>query len=129
MSKLTKSICTRITEDEYVAVHNQVDNFGFGSVNDLIRAYIQTALCFRFDYDKFFDVAAEISVVGDKINQIAKEVNSTLVVTEEQIKMLNCYMQELDEIMDYDFGEMATMFVYNAQDNVVSIKTKKDEES
>lgn len=32
----------------------------------------------------------------------------------------------LDEIMDYDFGEMATMFVYNAQDNVVSIKNEKE---
>ena len=65
MSKLTKSICTRITEDEYVAVHNQVEYFGLGSVNDLIRAYIQTALCFSFDYGKFFDVAKDISAVGD----------------------------------------------------------------
>lgn len=83
MSKLTKSICTRITEDEYVAVHNQVDYFGFGSVNDLIRVYIQTALCLRYDYDKFFGVAKDISEVGDKINQIAREVNSTMVVTGE----------------------------------------------
>ena len=89
MSKLTKSICTRITEDEYIEMHKQKEYFGFSSVNDLIRAYIQTALCFRFDYDKFFDVATEISVVGDKINQIAKDVNSTMVVTGEQIKMLN----------------------------------------
>lgn len=116
MSKLTKSVCTRITEDEYVAVHNQVDYFGFGSVNDLIRVYIQTALCLRYDYDKFFGVAKDISAVGDKINQIAKEVNSTMVVTGEQIKMLNCYMQELDEIMNYDFGEMANVVVYNARE-------------
>ena len=86
MNKLTKSICTRITEDEYVAVHNQVDYFGFSSVNDLIRAYIQTALCLRYDYNKFFGVAKDISAVGDKINQIAREVNSTMVVTGEQIR-------------------------------------------
>ena len=116
MSKLTKSICTRITEDEYVAAHNQVDYFGFGSVNDLIRAYIQTALCFRFDYDKFFDVAEKISAVGDKINQIAKEVNSMMVVTGEQIKMLNCYMQELDKIMDYDMKEMTNVSVYYSEE-------------
>ncbi len=116
MSKLTKSICTRITEDEYVAVHNQVEYLGFGSVNDLIRAYIKTALCFRFDYEKFSDVAKEISVVGDKINQVAKEVNFTQTVTREQIERLKLYMQELDEIMEYDFGEMASVRVYNAQD-------------
>lgn len=117
MSKLTKSVCTRITEDEYIEMHKQKEYFGFSSVNDLIRAYIQTALCFRFDYDKFFDVAKNISAVGDKINQIAKETNSTQTVTEEQIEKLKSYMQELDAIMDYDFDEMATMFVYNAQDN------------
>ena len=117
MSKLTKSICTRITEDEYVAVHNQVEYFGLGSVNDLIRAYIQTALCFSFDYGKFFDVAKDISAVGDKINQIAKEVNSTKIVTGKQIEILESYMKELDGIMDYDFCEMVTMDVYNVQDD------------
>jgi len=116
MSKLTKSICTRITEDEYIEMHKQKEYFGFSSVNDLIRVYIQTALCFRFDYDKFFDVAKDISEVGDKINQIAKEVNSAMVVTEEQIKMLNCYMQELDEIMDYDMKEMTNVSVYYAEE-------------
>ena len=116
MNKLTKSICTRITEDEYVAVHNQVDYFGFGSVNDLIRAYIQTALCLRYDYDKFFGVAKDVSAVGDKINQIAREVNSTMVVTGEQIKMLNCYMQELDKIMDYDMKEMTNVSVYYSEE-------------
>ena len=117
MSKLTKSVCTRITEDEYVAVHNQVDYFGFGSVNDLIRAYIQTALCLRYDYDKFFGVAKDVGAVGDKINQIAKEVNSTQTVSEEQIEKLKLYMKELDDIMAYDFKEQSRIRVYNVTDN------------
>jgi len=117
MSKLTKSICTRITEDEYIEMHKQKEYFGFSSVNDLIRAYIQTALCFRVDYDKFFDVAKNISVVGDKINQVAKEVNFTQTVTREQIERLKLYMQELDEIMEYDFKEQSRIRVYNAMDN------------
>ena len=117
MNKLTKSVCTRITEDEYIEMHKQKEYFGFSSVNDLIRAYIQTALCFRFDYDKFFDVAIEISAVGDKINQIAKEVNSTQTVSEEQIEKLKLYMKELDDIMAYDFKEQSTIRVYNVMDN------------
>ena len=117
MSKLTKSVCTRITEDEYIEMHKQKEYFGFSSVNDLIRAYIQTALCLKYDYDKFFDVAKDVSAVGNKINQIDKEVNSTKIVTGEQIEKLKLYMKELDEVMDYNFDEMANVRVYNVQDS------------
>lgn len=84
MSKLTKKLDVRITEDEYREVHKQRDCFRFTTLSDLMRGHIETGICYRIDFDKLSEVAKEISIIGDKINQIAATVNSTL-----QIKTIN----------------------------------------
>lgn len=85
MRKSTRRISVRITQDEYESVYKQLAYFDMGSVSELIRAYIRNGLCLRYDYNKLHDIANKISEVGIKFNQIAREANSTCLVTTEQI--------------------------------------------
>jgi len=106
MNKYSKQIHIRITENEYNELMKQTEFLGFSSYSNLIRAYIHTGVCFRFDYSGFFEIATQISRVGNNINQIANVANMTCEVTSEQVKELKSHIAELDKIMSYDFKEI-----------------------
>jgi len=106
MNKFNRRIYIRITQNEYDELMKQKDFLGFSSYSNLIRAYIHTGICYRIDYNGLFEVATQISRIGNNINQIANVANMTCEVTSEQVKELKSHMAELDKIMSYDFKEI-----------------------
>ena len=107
MKQLTHDMHIRVTEDEYNELLRQRDFLGFSSYSTLIRAYIHTGICFRVDYDGLYEVATQISRIGNNINQIAAIANLDKEVTNEQVKQLKLYLQEIDEILSCNLDEKA----------------------
>ena len=105
MKQLTHDMHIRITEDEYNELLKQRDFLGFTSYSTLIRSYIHTGICFRIDYDGLYEVATQISHIGNNINQIAAIANLDKEVTNEQVKQLKKYLQEIDKILSCNLDE------------------------
>lgn len=86
MSKKSKEIHLKISEEEYSMLKQQQDFLKYSSVSQVIRAYIHSGHCYRFDMSGLYDFSTQISRVGNNINQIAAAVNETYSVTPYQIK-------------------------------------------
>ena len=92
MNEKTKEIHLRITEEEYQMLLQQRDFLKYSSIAQVLRAYIHSGHCYRFDMSGLYDFSTQISRVGNNINQIAAVVNETYSVTPYQMKMLQSQM-------------------------------------
>ena len=80
MNEKTKEIHLRITEEEYQMLLQQRDFLKYSSIAQVLRAYIHSGHCYRFDMSGLYDFSTQISRVGNNINQIAAVVNETYVI-------------------------------------------------
>ena len=103
MSKNTKGIFIRVTEEEYQELIRQKDYMHLPSYSSLIRMYINNAVCFNVNFDGLFETSTQIARVGNNINQIARAVNETHSITSYQVELLKKHMDELEKIV----GEMS----------------------
>lgn len=99
MNEKTKEIHLRITEEEYQMLLQQRDFLKYSSIAQVLRAYIHSGHCYRFDMSGLYDFSTQISRVGNNINQIAAVVNETYSVTPYQMKMLQNHMTEIHGIV------------------------------
>ena len=81
MNEKAKEIHLRISEDEYHMLLMQRDFLKYSSISQVLRAYIHSGHCYRFDMSGFYEFSTQISRVGNNINQIAAVVNETYSVT------------------------------------------------
>lgn len=65
----------------------------------VLRAYIHSGHCYRFDMSDLYDFSTQISRVGNNINQITTIVNETYSATPYQMKMLQNQMTEIQGIV------------------------------
>ena len=80
MNEKTKEIHLRITEEEYQMLLQQRDFLKYSSIAQVLRAYIHSGHCYRFDMSGLYDFSTQISRVGNNINQIAAVVNETYFI-------------------------------------------------
>lgn len=99
MSERTKEIHIKISEEEYQMLLMQRDFLKYSSITQVIRAYIHSGHCYRFDMSGFYEFSTQISRVGNNINQIAAVANEAYSVTPYQIKMLQNQMSEIQDIV------------------------------
>lgn len=98
MKKYTHEIHLRLTNEEYNELMKRKELLNCATYAELIRAYIHTGICYRADYNGLFEVATQISKIGNNINQIAHIANLDQTVTSQQITDLQNHIQELDKI-------------------------------
>lgn len=99
MNEKAKEIHLRITEEEYQMLLQQRDFLKYSSISQVLRAYIHSGHCYRFDMSGLYDFSTQISRVGNNINQIAAVANEAYSVTPYQIKMLQNQMSEIQDIV------------------------------
>ena len=119
MSKKSKEIHLKISEEEYSMLKQQQDFLKYSSVSQVIRAYIHSGHCYRFDMSGLYDFSTQISRVGNNINQIAAAVNETYSVTPYQIKLLQSQMIEIQEIVKKATKEKFKFIKFKEKENWV----------
>lgn len=117
MSEKTKEIHLRISEEEYHMLLMQRDFLKYSSISQVLRAYIHSGHCYRFDMSGFYEFSTQISRVGNNINQIAAVVNETYSVTPYQMKMLQKQMAEVQEIVKTAAKENMKIIKYKKKEN------------
>ena len=61
----------------------QRDFLKYSSIAQVLRAYIHSGHCYRFDMSGLYDFSTQISRVGNNINQIARSVNAGIAKPED----------------------------------------------
>lgn len=117
MNEKTKEIHLRITEEEYQMLLQQRDFLKYSSIAQVLRAYIHSGHCYRFDMSGLYDFSTQISRVGNNINQIAAVVNETYSVTPYQMKMLQCQMTEIQEFVKKASEEKFKIIKFKEKEN------------
>lgn len=117
MSEKTKEIHLRISEEEYHMLLMQRDFLKYSSISQVLRAYIHSGHCYRFDLSGFYEFSTQISRVGNNINQIAAVVNETYSVTPYQMKMLQKQMAEVQEIVKTAAKENMKIIKFKEKEN------------
>ena len=116
MAKNTRRIQIRVTDEEYAELIRQKEFMNLKTYSDLIRMYINNNVCFAVDYRGLFEVATQISRIGNNINQIAKAVNETHSITPWQIEVLKNDMKAINEQMDKVIREKGNIRKYVARE-------------
>lgn len=117
MNEKTKEIHLRITEEEYQMLLQQRDFLKYSSIAQVLRAYIHSGHCYRFDMSGLYDFSTQISRVGNNINQIAAVVNETYSVTPYQMKMLQSQMTEIQEFVKKASEEKLKIIKFKEKEN------------
>lgn len=117
MNEKTKEIHLRISEEEYHMLLMQRDFLKYSSISQVLRAYIHSGHCYRFDLSGFYEFSTQISRVGNNINQIAAVVNETYSVTPYQMKMLQKQMAEVQEIVKTAAKENMKIIKFKEKEN------------
>ena len=103
MKTNTRRIQIRVTDEEYAELLRQKEFLGFSTYGDLIRMYINNAVCFHVSFDGMFETATQIARVGNNINQIAKVANETRDISSGQIAQVLSELKRIEKIFD-DFS-------------------------
>lgn len=117
MNEKTKEIHLRITEEEYQMLLQQRDFLKYSSIAQVLRAYIHSGHCYRFDMSGLYDFSTQISRVGNNINQIAAIVNETYSVTPYQMKMLQSQMAEIQDFVKKASEEKFKIIKFKEKEN------------
>lgn len=117
MNEKTKEIHLRITEEEYQMLLQQRDFLKYSSIAQVLRAYIHSGHCYRFDMSGLYDFSTQISRVGNNINQITTIVNETYSVTPYQMKMLQNQMTEIQGIVKKASEEKFKIIKFKEKEN------------
>lgn len=117
MRKNTRRIEFYVDENEYQMLLQQKEFLKYSSFTQVLKAYIHSGHCYRFDMSGLYDFSTQISRVGNNINQIASVVNETYSVTPYQMKMLQKQMSEVQEIVKKASEEKFKIIKFKEKEN------------
>lgn len=95
----THRVEIHLSEEEYQMLKKQQEFLMYPSAAQVIRKYIRTGYCYRFDMSGLYEFATQISHIGNNINQIAKIANETYSITPYQIESVKSRLDEIEEIV------------------------------
>lgn len=107
-----------LEESEYQMLLRQRDFLKYNSVSDVIRAYIHSGHCYRFDYSGFYEFSTQVARIGNNINQIAHVANETLSISAEQIESLKDMMDRIEKIVRSASKEQAKIVEFKKGEDI-----------
>lgn len=119
MRKNTRRLEFYVDENEYQMLLQQKEFLKYSSITQVLKAYIHSGHCYRFDMSGLYEFSTQISRVGNNINQIAAVVNETYSVTPYQMKMLQSQMTEIQEIVKKASEEKFRIIKFKEKENWV----------
>lgn len=117
MRKNTRRLEFYVDENEYQMLLQQKEFLKYSSITQVLKAYIHSGHCYRFDMSGLYDFSTQISRVGNNINQIAAVVNETYSVTPYQMKMLQSQMTEIQGIVKKASEEKFKIIKFKEKEN------------
>lgn len=96
--KRNKQIIIRTTEDEYNKIMEKVS---LSNMN-MNRFFINVALRKKiivYDFSSLFELSAQISKIGNNINQIAKKLNKGGLISKYEINYLTDTLNNIDNVL------------------------------
>lgn len=94
MLKRNKQVIIRLTENEYVALHDKADAAGL-KISPLIRRLINGCEVKPRPSDCYKDLVRELAAIGNNINQVAHLANSIGYVSHTQVDYLTELMKQV----------------------------------
>ena len=112
MEKRAIHVTLLLSKTEYEEMKNQMKFLEISSNNKLLRSYIYDGLCFKVDYGGIYEVATQISRIGNNINQIAKIANETRSILPSQIDDVKEDLEKIEKIIDSEIKRSAKLIKY-----------------
>ena len=112
MEKRDIHVTLLLSKTEYEEMKNQMKFLEISSNNKLLRSYIYDGLCFKVDYGGLYEVATQISRIGNNINQIAKIANETRSILPSQIDDVKEDLEKIEKIVDSEIKRSAKLIKY-----------------
>ena len=85
---------------------------GITTHRELLRSFIRDGFCFRVDYGGLYEVATQISRLGNNVNQIAKVANESKIVSESQIDQMITLLKDIKKIANDEIRNSARIIKY-----------------
>lgn len=112
MEKRDIHVTLLLSKAEYDEMKNQMKFLEISSNNKLLRSFLYDGLCFKVDYSGLYEVATQISRIGNNINQIAKVANETGEVHPSQINDVKEQLAKIEKIVDSEIKRGARLIKY-----------------
>lgn len=112
MEKRDIHVTLLLSKTEYDEMKNQMKFLEISSNNKLLRSFIYDGLCFKVDYSGLYEVATQVSRIGNNINQIAKVANESGEVLPSQIDEIKEKLKRIEQIVDSEIRKGAKLIKY-----------------
>ena len=114
-----------LSDDDYEEMLKKEEFEGITTHRELLRSFIRDGFCYRVDYGGLYDVATQISRLGNNVNQIAKVANETKSISPEQIEQVITLLQEIKKIANDEIKNSARIIKYQKRPKTTYSKSER----
>ena len=114
-----------LSEEDYRDLLNQEKHLGITTHREFFREKVREGFCYRVDYGGLYEVATQISRLGNNVNQIAKVANETRSVSPEQIELAITLLREIKKIANEEIKNSARIIKYQKRPKTTYSKYKR----
>lgn len=101
-----------LSEEDYRDLLDQEIHLGITTHREFFREKVRDGFCYRVDYGGLYEVATQISRLGNNVNQIAKVANETKSISPDQIELVITLLQEIKKIANDEIKNSARIIKY-----------------
>ena len=101
-----------LSEEDYRDLLDQEIHLGITTHREFFREKVRDGFCYRVDYGGLYEVATQISRLGNNVNQIAKVANETEYISPDQIELAITLLQEIKKIANDEIKNSARIIKY-----------------
>ena len=101
-----------LSDEDFKEMLKKEDFEGITTHRELLRSFIRDGFCFRVDYGGLYEVATQISRLGNNVNQIAKVANESKSVSENQIDQMITLLKDIKKIANDEIRNSARIIKY-----------------
>ena len=101
-----------LSDEDFKEMLKKEDFEGITTHRELLRSFIRDGFCFRVDYGGLYEVATQISRLGNNVNQIAKVANESKSVSESQIDQMITLLKDIKKIANDEIRNSARIIKY-----------------
>ena len=114
-----------LSEEDYRDLLDQEIHLGITTHREFFREKVRDGFCYRVDYGGLYEVATQISRLGNNVNQIAKVANETKSISPDQIELAITLLQEIKKIANDEIKNSARIIKYQKRPKTTYSKNER----
>ncbi len=95
MREYNKSICVKMTQEEYDKIHERMESLGIINMSAYIRKMALNGFIINIRWPELKKLLHQSHIMGNNLNQYAKKANETGSIYQEDIEELKNMMKEI----------------------------------